>query len=449
MINNLHPLILNEVSKIEAAVIPSPYHNWSCLLHVADENYRMPLVLQTAVRRDYLENLSDVFKVTVRCDAALYNTVVYPNRDKLKVTLSRKPVYVKGAGEKFDPLYQVEQYIAKLVDAKSNNIVGENPITNNKSNYNTHALIDIELQVTSSVVARLRNMTYHTNHINTSAIEAIRTILTRFTVDGGDREGERVKGVDVADNHSVEKRAQIAIPSNTPLLNAPAIINRYSDSVYSTGFGYYLQNGIWYVFSPYDLKRFERGQYSHSLTIVNVPSNQLPGIEKTYRNTGTQLIVIANGETKHFDPTERNATNEGTGARFVDANRADEQLDSYEDGKMQFKPREFINEFTAMEREEGDVRMSTSMNITGNPRNEYSKLAQRMGTLVGVLWELSAPDLLYPGMPVKYIYLENGLPKSKYGTLVGVDCKDSPANDNVASTIFSTTSYLSIFLEKA
>lgn len=448
MTNTVHPLILNELSKIERASIPSPYHSWSCLLHVNGKNYRMPMVLQVSVKRDYLENLSDVFKVAVKCDASLYNTVIYPNRDKLKVTLSRRPNYVQGSGDSFDPLYQVEQYIAKLVDAKSNNMVGENPFTNSKSGENQHSLVDFEMQVTSSVIARLRNMTYFTNHVNTSAMEAIRTILTRFTVEGGDRDGERVRGVDVADNYSTVKRDQIAIPSNTPILDVPAMINRYSDSVYPTGFGYYLQNGLWYLFSPYDLKRYERGQYTRALTVINVASFQFPGIEKTYRTTSSQIIVVANGETRQFDPTERNAVNEGTGSRFVDASRSDENLDSYEGGKMQFKPNEYINEFTAMEREEGANRMSASRQITGNPRNEYGKLAQRNGSFVGVIWDLSAPDLLYPGMPVKYIYVENGLPKSVYGVLEGVDSKDAPANSNPASTIFSTTSYLNIFLER-
>lgn len=448
MTSTVHPLIMNELQRIERASIPTPYHTWSCLIHVDGKNYRMPIVNQVAVKRDYLGNVSDVFKVAVKCDAAMYNTIIYPNRDKLKVTLSRRPNYVKGSGDQFDALYQVEQYIARLVDTSSSNMVGENPFTNSKASQNQHSLVDFEMQITSSVVARLRNMNYGTNHTDTSAIEVIRTILTHFTVEGGDREGERVKGVDVADNYSTAKREQISIPHDASLLDVPALVDRYSDSVYPTGFGYYLQNGLWYIFSPYDLKRYERGQYTRSLTVINVASFQFPGIEKTYRNTGTQVIIVANGETKQFDATEHNAMNEGTGGRFVDAERSNAQLSTYNGGKAEFSPTEYMNEFSVLKRESGMSKLTAGRSVTGNPRNEYGKLAKRQGSFIGVIWDLSAPDLLYPGMPIKYVYVENGMPKSVYGTLVDVDSKDSPANENVSSVIFSTTSYLTLFVER-
>lgn len=441
-------LIMNELAKIERASIPSPYHSWTCDIHVNNRSYRMPTVNQVSVDRDYLGNAFDVFKLVVKCDPAIYNTIIYPNRAKLKVTLIRRPNYFKGSGDQFDPLYQVEQYIGRLVGNASGTMVGENPFATSTTATNQHSLMDIQLQITSPVIARLRSMYYGTNHLNTSAIDCIKTLLTRFSVDSGDRSGEVIRGVDVADNYSETKRDQIIIPHTIPYIDVPAHIDRYSDSIYPTGFGYYLQNGMWYIFSPFDVKRYERGRYTTSLTIINVPSFQLPGIEKTYRNTGTQIILVANGETRQQDHTERAAMNEGTGSRFVDAKRSLDSEDVYNDGKMEFEPSNYINEFNAVDREVGMTRLSTTRAVTGNMRYEYGKLAKNNGSLVGVIWDLSAPDLLYPGMPVKYVYMENGLPQNAYGVLIGVESKDSTANDNVSDPIFSTTSYLKLFLER-
>ncbi len=446
--SQVHPLILNELAKIERASIPTPYHSWTFDLHVNGRSYRMPVVSEVAVKRDYVGNLTDVFKVTVKCDTAIYNTIIYPNRDKLKATLVRRPTFFKGSGNQFDPLYQVEQYVARLMGASSGTMVGENPFVTSKAGANQHSMMDIQLQITSEVISRLRGMTYGTNHYDTSAIDVIRTALTKFSVDSGDRSGEVVMGVDVADNFTTTVRDQISIPYDLPYLDLPAHINRYSDAIYPTGFSYYLQNGIWYIYSPYDLKRFERGQYARSLTILNVPSFQLPGIEKTYRNTGTQIILVANGETRQFDPTERSAMNEGTGGRFVDADRSLTSTSKYEDGKVEFEPSEYVNEFNVMAREPGMAKLGASKAITGNPKYEYGLLAKRAGSLMGVIWDLSAPDLLYPGMPVKYIYLENGMPQTAYGVLLGVDSKDAPANESVSNPIFSTTSYLNLFVER-
>lgn len=450
MSQHVHPLIMNELSKIAGASIPTPYHTWVCDIHVNGKAYRMPMVLEVAVDRDFIENVSDVFKVSVKCDLAVYNTVIYPNRHQLKVSLVRKPNYIKGSGNAFDALYQVEQYIAKLTGVASGTMVGENPFATSMTQTNQHSLTDIQLQLISPVVARLRNMYYGTNHRNTSAIDVIRTALTLYSNDPGDRSSESIIGVDVADNHSTEVREQIRVPHDLPYIDLPAFVDRHSDSVYPTGFSYYLQRKHWYIYSPYDTKRHERGQYSKSLTIINVPSYQLPGIEKTYRDTGTQVIIIANGQTKQFDQTERASTNIGTGSRFVDANAAVDDSDTYKAGKIDFNPDKIINEFSTQTREDDEMnRLSTTVGITGNPRREYGRMAMNNGSLVGVVWDLSAPDILYPGMPVKYIYIENGLPVQVHGVLNGVNSKDSPANKTPSDVIYTTTSYLSLFLERA
>lgn len=449
MSQQIHPLIMNEVAKIANAKIATPYHSWICDIYVNGKAYRMPVVLETSVERNYIENVADIFKVTVKCDLALYNSVIYPNRHILKATLIRKPSYVKGSGTTFDALYQVEQYIARLTGTASGTMVGENPFATSMTQTNQHSLTDIQLQLMSPVIARLRNMYYGTNHRNTSAIDVIRTALTAYSTDPGDRSGESVAGVDVADGYSTVVHDQIRVPHDLPYIDLPGYVDRYSDSVYSTGFSYYLQRKHWYIFSPYDVKRYERGQYSKSLTIINVPSYQLPGIEKTYRDTGTQLIIIANGQTKQLDQTERASTNIGTGARFVDANQAVDASDTYSGGKVNFNPDQIVNEFTTQSRQADEMnRLNTNAGITGNPRREMGLMAKNNGSLVGVVWDMSAPDLLYPGMPVKYIYMENGLPRTVYGVYVGSSSKDSPASNNPSNVVFTTVTYLNLFLER-
>lgn len=445
---NINPLVSRELALIAKADGNTAHHVWSLVLHVNGTDYDVPLVMEQSVKRDYVKAFSDVFKIKIKMDSALYNTVIYPNRANLKATLTRKPVVIKTGNTKASAVYQLSQYDVQLYDMGTDQLTGANPFTSNKSMINTHSMADYEIQIMPKSIRRLKGTTIATVPRNCKAIDAISTLLMHGSTDASDVDDEVISGVDVADGYSETVLNQILIPHNTPLIRLPEVINRNTSGVYNTGFGYYLQNGKWYIYSPFDIERIDRGQYSKSLTIISVPPYQVPGIEKTYRDTGTQVIVIANGDTKVLDSSERLMANDGASARYADASRMLDQQSSYESGKVETHPDQYINEYSVYDREDGMNKASTASSVSANPKHINSRMAELKGMYIGTIWDNSAPEKLYPGMPVKYVYFNNGMPVELRGVLLGSDSKDNIANKSVASPIFTTTTYLKLFVER-
>lgn len=446
---SIHPLILKELSLIDQYGQKTPYHTWKATLYVKDQPIQIPLVSKVHIKRDYLKDFGDRFRVIVKCDSAMYSNYIYPHRDNLKLTLVRKPVYVKGAGGKVDQLYQYMQYDAILVSVSDDNVTGVNPFAGNKDMVNSHMIMNVEFQITSRVLKRLKGSTLSTNVRASVPIDAIRAILTNYSRDELDLASEVIEGVDVAPGYSTEEVDQVLVPQGTSLVDVPQVIHQNGKGIYQTGFSYYLQGNYWYVFSPFDVKRFEQGSYSKALTIINVPKWQVPAIEKTYRDTGTQLIVIANGDTKQMDTTERAFMNQGVGAQYANADKLLEEQDEYKDGKVSSTPRNYISAFTGTTRPDGVNPLNRDVKITANPSIEYGKIAERRGMYFGIIWDNAAPESIYPGMPVKYVYISNGLPVALHGTVVGISIDDTIANADINNPIFSSTCFLKVFLERS
>lgn len=446
---SIHPLVLKELSLIEQYAQKTPYHSWKATLYVNDQPTQLPLVSMVSIRRDYLKDFGDRFRVTVKCDSGIYSNFIYPHRDNLKLTLIRKPVYVKGAGGQVDSVYQYMQYDAVLVGVADDNITGVNPFAGNKEMINTHMMMNVELQITSRVLKRLKGSKVSTNVRASVPIDAIRAILTNYSRDELDLASEVIEGVDVAPGYSTDETEQVLIPQGTSLIDVPQVIHQNGKGIYQTGFSYYLQANHWYIFSPFDVKRFQQGSYSKALTIINVPKWQVPAIEKTYRDTGTQLIVIANGETKQLDTTERAFMNMGVGTEYANADKLLDEQDEYKNGKISSTPRNYTSAFTSTVRPDGMNPLNQDVKITANPSIEYGKLAERRGMYFGVIWDNAKPEAIYPGMPVKYIYISNGMPLALYGIVVGNEIQDTIANSDINNPIFTSTCFIKLFLERS
>jgi hypothetical protein len=252
--------------------------------------------------------------------------------------------------------------------------------------------------------------------------------------------------VDVVEGTNNRTYTHIVMPHGVRYTQIPETLQSLY-GLYSSGLGVYYQTGIWYVFPAYHVKRFD--QVQDPVTIINVPPRRLRGIERTYLQDDQSLIILSTGEVQHDDQSEVSQMNVGTGVRFIKGENIMEGFHSVEDNKATVTRSDNVREYSVHDRSsEQTMALFSPARITDNVDRESSRLAEGLGFVVKLIWENANPDLVYPGQPVKFAYMDEGSLSEVYGTILGADHATKPLSTTVSQRRFQTVVELTLFLEK-
>lgn len=437
-----------EVTTIVETGAKNVFFEYEAILHADGKSIKVYYVDLVETQRDYLTNVFEIKSIEVNLGPGTYEKYIVPFKDNLELTLIKKPLGEVANNKRPDEAVESYRYRASLYDGKSEVVGGKNPAMQDINAADNSTMKTVRLQLTDKVVEQVRLKTIGTNFRNTTAINALKVVLGRAgkTIKNSD-DSVAIRGVDVAPNFNDQVREHVVIPQPTKLVNLPEYMHLHCGGLYSGGLGYFLQDGIWYIYPPYDITRYPKT--AKTLTILNVPAERYPNPERSFRQTPNQLIILATGEVKHVDESESMAHNLGNGVRFADANRLFTDFAVTGGNKAVAARGLNTSEFISEERNTGINNAQVSdRKITSNYPYERSKLASRVGSFIQLVWESSLPSLIYPGMPTKLMYLENGRAQELFGTLVSAHSFDAPVNMGVKERKFSTKTALALFVDK-
>lgn len=402
-------------------------------------------VIQMSRYRDYIENFAQLFTITVVTTLKEYEELVLADPSTLKMTVR---LYELSKNASVSAQYFVNPieftYKAKIIDIASDQIAQNNPMINNPQTGNL-TIKQFSLQLLEPGFESVSIKTAGSGFRDISGVELIKILLTRYSTDDEIDTVTSVQGVDVVPGYNEQKMSQIPIDHMTPLVKAINIINDNCGGIYPTGFSYFLQGNIWYLFPPYDLSLFDKAR--KTITVVNLPKDRLPTLEKTYFNSDTKLIVLSTRDATYTDNREVNTFNHGSSVRFLDANRLLDGFGEVKDNKFLVNSSLNVNEVTLNERKDGaNILRSGQARITSNKNSELSKLAQKRGFYFQLIWENSDDSLLFPGMPAKVLYLKDNKPASAKGVLIETETIWVPAEKNFKATKLTRTTALTFFV---
>lgn len=421
---------------------------WQAVVHAGGKALVPLFVNEVRIQRNYITKYCDVISLEVSMLEGDYYHDVVPFKSTLEVTLTMVPMSA-GDTPTIDTGVAQKQfrYKATLFDGRDPTLEGNNPMASDKEKANRASFTSVRFQLINPIIEFIRTKTVGGVYRNCTGASLIRSLLTAYSKDGTADTSIRLKGVTVAPRFNNVPREHIEIPHLTPMVEMPRVVERVSGGIYSTGFEFYLQGQFWYLYSPYNLKAYEDSP--RSLTILNVPKDRFPTPEASYRTTPTQVVLMATGETKHNDFSEEMQLNVGNGVRFVDAAKVMESFGATDDNKLTVTRSKLINEFTIDERETGlNVVKQSAAKITANYLTEYSNLAIRSGSFVQLAWENGDPDILYPGMAVRMLYLKNNEPMEVFGVLVGTDTFSMPNANHIGPRRFTSQVAITIFIAR-
>lgn len=386
---------------------PNPVHfQWRCTIEFGDYAFDPLKFFSIDLQRMYDVNFADYILVDVLVPLGVYKHNLIPNKEELTVVISRVPVGEHSADETLDEQDIVSRrYKAVITNEKSHLLIGQDNIEQQPEMANLADLVRFEMQLLDLGLEELRLREVGGIYRNEIPGEVIKYILSDLSSSLDLPEEDAILGVDMVEPDNLNPSKHVIIPHGTKPQDVSTYIQEEAGGVYNTGIGCYLQDGIWYVWPEYNLRRFETEL--KTATILNIPPDKYPGIERTYRVTDNQTIILSTGEVSHMDLSHHEQLNQGNGLRFAHGDRIMDGYGTVSNNQFTLERKKNVTEIHLLEKPGPIVAPLSKTRITNNTFSEVSKVAKRQGSVISLVWENSQPDLIYPGMPVKFLFIRN------------------------------------------
>lgn len=437
--------LFQEVTAIQSSEAKKQY-TWKVRLHIGDTDYDVYKLLSIDDVRDFNSTFAPEVVATVAMPPGMYAYDVYPNQDNLEMTIFQYPVQETGDMPDDNGELITKRYRAILDDHGNPAVDGNDGFTPTREALDLSDIVNIRFQLISKQIEQLRAIAVGGTYRDVKVEDVIKSVLTNESLKIKTDDEEVVKGVDMVAASNQKPRDHVILPSMLPLTLVPEYIHQNCGGVYSTGLGYFFQDNQWYVYPCYDTERYEKAQ--STITIINVPRNKFRQVERTWRRDGDSLSIIASGEVKFRDNSNRNQLNEGNGVRFAEADNILDGFATVKGNKAIAARAKNNSEFIGNTREDGlnNAWLSDSR-ITANPYVEYSNMAARAGGTFAFVWENSAPNEIKPGTMVKIMYLKEDEIVEIYGVLQCMESYTHTAEAGFVASQYRTNTMLAIFVK--
>lgn len=424
-----------------------PVHYMLTAKVLIGEDTIVPLkVMSVDFEEDFLNNYAEDFRITMVMGAGTYAKRVYPYLTNIDIELTFTPIGETDTAADENQGIKSERYTAVLIDTGNPIVEMNSRNTPDEESLNLSALYDVTFQLVNKSVEKLRAVMVGGIYNNMTVEKFLKGLMTTASQSIKLDKSRLLKGVDMVTASNQLPRQQIVIKHGLPLVHLPHYVQHHCGGVYSAGMGYYLQKDHWYLFPCFDVTRFNATE--KTLTVINLPPNRAPGLERTYRLNGDNLVIVSTGDVSYRDQSNTEQLNQGNGVRFTDANKLIEGFTTNEGNKAIASRGAINNEFLAQKRDSGlNIVTNGRKSITANPYVEYSALARRQGSLITLVWEHANRDLLYPGMPVKIMYLDGDEIKTLMGVLLKIHTYIAASEPGLTGRRHITNTMLGVFVK--
>lgn len=428
--------------------------------------------------RDYVKNAGSEIYVSFMVPFGLYAKELYPNRANMEFSVIKEDVSPYGGGD-FDTSVFIEdkdkvrtnseRYKAVFLEKDNPKVKGGDFDFADKQSLDLTGIVTVKLQLLNRSVEVLRTVTTGGCYSGVSRTDLIRSIVGRqannIKIDGK----PCLDALDICKADNKLPTQQVLLKQTLNVIHLPAELQEKHGGVYSTGLGSYIQkfNGLntWFVFPLYDTTRYQDA--SRKAIFYAIRKDKFVESEKTFtRNQGNQYChILVTGEKVQTDDGESSVISDGVGFRQMSPDKfltggLESFIKATEKGPMGLRSKN-VTEVINAERLDGvSYAPASEREISVNNFAEYSRVAYRLGSTITFTWNSADPELLYPGMPCKYVYDDAGTPREVYGVVLFVQALTQMDNPTIVSSssgddsnekaneVYSTNCVVGIFAEK-
>lgn len=449
-------LLYQELKGILASPNESTTYRYRCEFIIGDLVIPMIKILGIDRVNKYDTDWMDGIKVVGTLPLGTYNTDVYPNRKKVKVSLVREIIDTKANAPRKDRPTYTQLYDCTFLDTSSNVLMDASDVTANKALADRDHTTTIAIQLVESTVNQYRAAEVSGILRGCTVLDALRLLVTSNTYGEdeslpepitleqyADGDYNTVVGCDVIAPDNTRVYQTIVIPTGTKLIDLPDYLQLHY-GVYNKGLGNYLYRGIVYVYPLFNYGR--TSDTPRILTIGNFAENIAPGATSTWKlKPGGEVYIAATGATGHLDLSDWRELNEGI---VTYSKRVDTILDASVSVKNGVAYANIGNSLVFTDPYDrldlgSHVRLSTERQITNTYRQATKISANRTGMLL-VEWESSNDELVYPGMPIRLLFAIGDNVREITGVLTSIDTQIKPVKEGLTDTYYVSHSSLGI-----
>lgn len=416
-------------------------HVWEYTVEIIADG---EVIKATTVNRiDYNRDYGNVYGSVISCmisiGYATFSTKIYPNRDALKVKIRRRKRLTEGNSADFTGA-EYQTFTALLASPTDLGTTNRTSVSDRPYERELVEQVDVVFQLSELAMFEARMCQVGGIYRNATSTDLLRVLMAP-ALDGSQStdslalvDYNGIRGVDVVEPTNSIIHDHIIIPPETSLVDLPEYL-QHIKGVYSSGIGYFLQDGIWSIWPLRDHTQFSKRK--RTLTVVMLPESDTPFLERSYKLNGDNVFIISTGKVKLKDDVQSAELNSGNGIRYMRASALIDKMSSVKDNKSTLHRDDTLKTLLFNERKDGLNKAPFISGIfTDNPYPAISSASKGHARELVVQWINADHKLLYPGMPVKVLYEKEGVVEELMGTLSGVIATIATATDGIIDNSF-------------
>lgn len=423
---------------------PLQLYDYSGTVHIGPDGGDFELwdLNTKEVVRDYVHHLFETLYVTFKIGAGDYINRLYPYRSNLEFTLKKIPI--QNGERQLDDEIIIERYKA-IFDTSKNPPAGMSELEHyNTEDLNISGVVEVMLELVDRGAEVFRIKTFGDAWQNQTVGNQITSVLgsefSKIEVDGR----RPFDGIDIVSPDNQTPIRQMSIPHGSRVVAFPTRLQE-EYGVYNAGLGMFFQRykerKTWFVYPLYATERFD--QITEKVIFYGIPQEKMPQADRTWVDEGGLIKIAITAQRKFADHAEVNLMNEGSGFRMPDANAFMKKPVVLGSQGPEGARTRLNHEVIMKERLDGLNYAPVTFKPSANPYRARSEVRSRYVGQLDMVWENANPDLIYPGMPCKFLYLNQGKVISIKGVILLVQAlavkleklRASPFRENCRITI--------------
>lgn len=407
----------DEINRVLDSRQGTPSYYVDAVIHTQFGDVGVIRVLNHDIVRDYTQQYSDEISITVVVPAGQYAYRISPSRNDLEMTVSNTPISEHGQTDLNPQQFGMQRFRAVLKTPTDTALETNTRELLSEFTMDVQNLEVIEFQLFGKAIEQFQMQTTGGLWRRQKVSDLIRTILLTQSTRVDVESDYKPLGVDMVESNDEQIRDHILLPP-LPSFEAPGYIHKHCGGVYPAGMAYYYQDDYWYVFPPFNYKRFQES--SRHLMIMIVPENKMSSVSNTFLVEGSVVTIIATGGVQLTDLSDLNKRTSGNGVRFADASRLFEEGPQVAGNKAMASRGKMNNEFISSQQKSdvNNAKMSEER-ITANVMYQASALAAKEGVNIQLVWQNADPALILPGMQAQIYYYKEGQVQQADAVVIG------------------------------
>lgn len=414
----------------------------SVTIHTPTESFDALKLMTMDVYRDYVNKVADVTTISMKLSMGDYVYRVYPNRNKLEISIriiSLKSVSQERVME--EPIF-IDKYDTKLDPSCLPRIQMSDYEQIDIETLNATEMVDLTIPLFEKSIVKSKVVTVQGVHSGTVS-SVIESVLKSGSVD--------VDGVQMVPADNTESKKHIIFSEGVHLTAVPTYLQQKMGGVYDHSIGNYLQRynnkKNWYVYPLYKTDRFNGSD--ERVIFYGIPEDKYLEAENTYKKVGSTLKVVVAGQKQFFDNSDISYLEDGAGFTRTKAEPFLKKPVEISNGQV-IGSADSLNQQWDVDDDKNELkyRRRASAAISVNPYHEKSTYMQKKASRIDFNWNNSRADLIYPGMPCKYVYMTPEGISEYLGVILSVHQYTSLQGNPSSSTTYKSTCAITVAISR-